>query len=163
MVGIRGEKRIIQNIKHCINYRIFFFDSSRALLEIIINMADVPSDGKRPPLPNCIDVFDRFWFCASPVNQLAQFYRQGELENCTILLSDWSKCMRSKLHQDVDKKYEIMASASVMVPPIENRVWEYKEAPSWTLSSSDDTKTGNSNKNTTSSGKAAGWWWLGRT
>ena len=121
-------------------------------------MVEPTTDGKRLPLPNCIDIFDRFWFCASPVNQLAQFYRRGELEDCTILLSDWSKCMRAKLHQDEDKKYEIMASASVMVPPVENRVWEYKEAPSWTPSASSDDKA---SKTGTAAGKT-GWWSLWR-
>lgn len=114
------------------------------------------TNGNRPKIPSCIEIFDRFWYCASPVSQLNQYYRHGEIEDCSILLSDWSKCMRAKLHKDEEKKYEIMASASVMIPIVENHVWEYKEKPGWSLEnsgSSSNSSNSNSKKQRTS------WWW----
>ena len=107
-----------------------------------------PPVGTRSPLPTCIGIFDHFWYCASPVSQLSQYYRHGDIEDCSILLSDWSKCMQTLVVKDEEKKYAIMANTSVMIPKVENRIWEYKETPGWTMENSKEIETGKKKKST---------------
>lgn len=49
-------------------------------------------------IPPCYRIFDKAWFCVTPINQVAKYYVHGELDNCLIPMNDWTLCMTAKLY-----------------------------------------------------------------
>ena len=54
----------------------------------------------------CIDIFDRLWYCGTPMNQLDALYRTGETENCANYAADWVTCMKASTIRD-EKRREV--------------------------------------------------------
>mmetsp|Transcript_5990 Transcript_5990/g.37159 ORF Transcript_5990/g.37159 Transcript_5990/m.37159 type:complete len:108 (+) Transcript_5990:1784-2107(+) len=48
------------------------------------------------PRGDCVARLDELWFCFSPVYQLSQYYKFGELDSCNQKWSELWKCLRSK-------------------------------------------------------------------
>jgi len=86
---------------------------------------------KEAPLPSCVAIFDQFWHCLSPGNQLRNYYMDGELDDCPTHFSDWTVCLKAQLVFDEKRKREIMQSTTAMRPKPINDIWELKEKPSW--------------------------------
>ena len=61
---------------------------------------EVKSTGpaKEFEIPPCYRIFDKAWFCVTPMNQIAKYYVHGELDNCLIPMNDWTLCMTAKLY-----------------------------------------------------------------
>ena len=85
-----------------------------------------------PPLPSCTNIFDRFWYCASPGSQFNHYYHNGDIEYCPAYLNDWTTCLKAQLVLDDARKRQIMSSTSVMQPnPTPNTILVLKEKPGW--------------------------------
>jgi len=105
--------------------------------------ADISSSsgGSGSVNPSCMAVFDKFWLCGNPGNQLGYYYRYGSYEDCSRFMSDWRRCMQLKGTSDPMKRQILLDS---MTPshcgpgtgPFEIRdvtpVWDMKTEPSWT-------------------------------
>ena len=84
------------------------------------------------PLPSCMAIFDRFWYCANPGSQFQHYYRHGQIESCAEFFSDWGTCLKSQLVADEARKREIMANTHIMQPKTgQNTVLQPKVPPSW--------------------------------
>lgn len=82
--------------------------------------------------PTCADIFNRFWYCGSPTSQINHIRKHGIGEDCSLYLKDYYTCMSTKLISDREKKEKILQTMNIMKPnPNPNKVWEYKEKPSW--------------------------------
>ena len=55
--------------------------------------------GSRPRI-DCTKYFDVLYFCYSPVYQLNQLYRRGELDSCNGAFRDWFDCLANKAKPD---------------------------------------------------------------
>jgi Protein of unknown function (DUF3128) len=62
--------------------------------------ADISSSKKSISDVTCIDIFDRLWYCGTPVNQLNRFYRTGDIEYCHTYAFDWTACMKARFIKD---------------------------------------------------------------
>ena len=58
-----------------------------------------PPPESRPRL-DCMRYFDVLYFCYSPVYQLNQLYRRGELDTCQGAFRDWWDCLALKAKPD---------------------------------------------------------------
>ena len=45
----------------------------------------------------CIQRFDHFMYCFTPVNQLRRYYHDATYDYCPALLEKWRNCLRVKL------------------------------------------------------------------
>jgi len=70
----------------------------------------------------CEELFNEFLFCASPVSQVKYLYRYGTLEDCFPNMTQFFKCMESKIPPPMERK----ATSPTEV------VWKLKDKPSWT-------------------------------
>ena len=52
------------------------------------------------PRIDCTRYFDVLYFCYSPVYQLNQLYRSGELDSCHGAFRDWLDCLTNKAKPD---------------------------------------------------------------
>ena len=57
-----------------------------------------PQSQPRPPPPpeSCVKYFDALWFCYSPGHQLKQFYRYGNVDDCTGYWSSLWGCLSKR-------------------------------------------------------------------
>ena len=53
---------------------------------------------------SCTYLFDRFMYCTTPINQIDKLRRQGDYENCFVVLDDWSTCLQAKFLTDENKR-----------------------------------------------------------
>lgn len=49
-----------------------------------------------PPPESCVKYFDALWFCYSPGHQLKQFYRYGNVDDCTGAWSSLWGCLSKR-------------------------------------------------------------------
>lgn len=49
-----------------------------------------------PPPESCVKYFDALWFCYSPGHQLKQFYRYGNVDDCTGAWSQLWACLSKR-------------------------------------------------------------------
>mmetsp|Transcript_5543 Transcript_5543/g.5724 ORF Transcript_5543/g.5724 Transcript_5543/m.5724 type:complete len:95 (+) Transcript_5543:101-385(+) len=80
---------------------------------------------------SCTHLFDLFWYCPSPHNQLSYYYREGEFQDCSIFMGDWMKCLNSRLRSKPEDKMRILSTLSTNSRKKVNEVWEIKEVPGW--------------------------------
>lgn len=75
------------------------------------------SDDKTPKhfvIPPCYKIFDRAWFCVTPMNQISQIYKTGEIEDCSEILTDWTLCMQCKAYyKPADKQVRIIRISAI--------------------------------------------------
>jgi Protein of unknown function (DUF3128) len=66
------------------------------------------SDDEKPRhfvIPPCYQIFDKAWFCVTPMNQISQVYKTGEVEDCSGILTDWTLCIQAKAYfKEADKQ-----------------------------------------------------------
>ena len=56
-------------------------------------------------IPPCHQIFDKAYFCVTPMNQVFQVYVTGEIEDCMSIMTDWTLCMQAKLYyKEADKQ-----------------------------------------------------------
>jgi hypothetical protein len=55
-----------------------------------------PQPSPLPPPESCVKYFDALWFCYSPGHQLKQFYRYGNVDDCTGAWSQLWACLSKR-------------------------------------------------------------------
>lgn len=55
-----------------------------------------PPPPSPPPPESCVKYFDALWFCYSPGHQLKQFYRYGNVDDCTGSWSSLWACLSKR-------------------------------------------------------------------
>lgn len=70
---------------------------------------------------SCTVKFDALWFCYSPVHQLQQYYRLGNLDNCTQKWSDLFDCLNLKTKRS-DEVEEILETRE----KAKRHVWSFR-------------------------------------
>eukprot|EP01041_Mallomonas_annulata_P011021 gene11021-23027_t len=69
---------------------------------------------------SCTHIFDLFWFCPNPRNQMSVYHREGTFADCSILLADWMTCMNSKLRSKQEDKEKMLSTLSINQPKTSN-------------------------------------------
>lgn len=54
------------------------------------------AEPERPPRESCVKHFDQLWFCYSPVFQMQQLYRYGEMDNCQGHWKQLWQCLQKR-------------------------------------------------------------------
>lgn len=77
-------------------------------------MASDDNTPKHFVIPPCYKIFDRAWFCVTPMNQISQIYKTGEIEDCSEILTDWTLCMQCKAYyKPADKQVRIIRISAI--------------------------------------------------
>ncbi|CCI40364.1 hypothetical protein ABG067_004889 [Albugo candida] len=82
--------------------------------------------------PYCKWFLDRAFYCVSPINQLTQYYRRGELDSCKGTWNNIYHCFRSSLmEEERAKEYLKITDIDPNKPQPTANVWELKQKPGW--------------------------------
>ncbi|KAI5800244.1 hypothetical protein DFH27DRAFT_623622 [Peziza echinospora] len=60
-----------------------------------------------PTTMNCLDAFDKVWYCYTLGGQFLNVYRYGHLRDCSSHLTDWRFCMRAKAYSPDTRRSKI--------------------------------------------------------
>jgi hypothetical protein len=80
---------------------------------------------------SCVNLFDRLWYCGTPVNQLNIFYRTGDIDNCSKYFSALTTCIYAKTIKDEKQRKEKLQSIKLLSPPQKSSILVAKSEPSW--------------------------------
>lgn len=75
---------------------------------------------------SCVKHFDALWFCYSPVFQLQQLYRYGEVDDCTRHWRDFYDCLkkRTKFADQVVEKPKAEPLWQLRTPEEASTFWQ---------------------------------------
>lgn len=99
-------------------HRAYLENLCRPSLDQEFRMA---SDDKPPKIviiPPCYLIFDKAWFCVTPMSQISHIYKTGEAEDCTEFLTDWTLCMQAKgYYKPADKQVSLICHMELLFKP----------------------------------------------
>jgi hypothetical protein len=56
---------------------------------------------------SCSAIFDKLWYCGTPVNQLDKIYKTGDIDDCSIHFNKFYRCLKNKIIKNDSKSRDV--------------------------------------------------------